>query len=683
MAEKPKHNEQIDSNQDALREAGLELAAAPEATEFSEAINRVKEASKVRARLEIKSKALTEGQQAVITGALSILSEIEAMEEGELKDTAFFDFKAAYWELILTPEETSLFRDQVDDHLDQLGGEEAPEKLSYDEFLERHGLPKPGELAESVADMLHDPEINFQEFEKEGYRVQLAQNKKRLKLEIRASKDTPGEGPSEHWTRYQNDISEELAKLYIIHDVVEKTETDVERKRGITDYIVLADEYDRFVEPKPGENRPPEAPEVTPLFEKTGLVSAEDLLTKAKELMADAAQDSFEMGVNGYSVVATKTSESLSIKFETTDELEGDESSEWGEYLKEVESTFMEGNLGKMHMNSSPISLTSNETRLTEIVISNEAEGFVAPEPKPGEEGAEPDDILNDDGLIDVEDGDPIPPGAAIRIDGSLPPKDRMGQLQKEMRAAANNGDWGEVITKGVQWVMALFGSGSERIFGTTWDDVVNGLEWPDGLDDGAPSNIAELYELKAGKLSKLKYKNFDAIKTNISNPGDRVAAAALLGVVKDVDVDKPSENHCSGWVDTIARKAGLSSRYTLSKCAMVNPRYSKDRGDSKSTRYRGWRKRATTEKSHIDQIGGLKPGDMVIEYNGNSSTGFHDEIVVDVKGGKMLVASQNRTKGSSGVRSLQWKTINPETIATVTRPGWVGGSSSSAPAIS
>ncbi len=237
-------------------------------------------------------------------------------------------------------------------------------------------------------------------------------------------------------------------------------------------------------------------------------------------------------------------------------------------------------------------------------------------------------------------------------------------EKQKEISLALRDGN----IATAIALAFSMFGTLSDALM-EKWQGIVESeVESPVNMSqlESAKNNtaITGLYEFSGGKITQLKYNSFADIVNSSESVGDKVAAAALLGVFKNIDcdnakVDPARYNHCSGWVDTIAKKAGLSEgRYNARACAFVNTKYSE---------YSAWAKNAVNRKDSISEIGGLKPGDMVIYENGNAYTGFHDAIYL----GNDLWASQNISKGVSGVRTIFKKKLDPNKIAVVTRPGF------------
>lgn len=278
--------------------------------------------------------------------------------------------------------------------------------------------------------------------------------------------------------------------------------------------------------------------------------------------------------------------------------------------------------------------------------------------------------ILTEEGfLASAPEGEEVLPHAFTRVDGTLSSEDALQKAYDEFNASLDEKNYMDSVVKGIAyvilWIKDLLGSfGAGESSGQEGDEQE--VSKPRSGEASEYEEGESLYTMN-GESVELKYTSYDSINRQVSSPGDKVAAAALLGVAKNQKCQDPNDNHCSGWVETVAAKVDIE-RYKNSQNSYVN---------SSIPTYRAWNSRSRNQTSFLES--GLRPGDMVIARSSGSPTGFHDQIVVDVASdGRVLVASQETKKR----RALRWKRFTEDDIAVVSRPGWTGPSSSPGPLI-
>ncbi len=140
-----------------------------------------------------------------------------------------------------------------------------------------------------------------------------------------------------------------------------------------------------------------------------------------------------------------------------------------------------------------------------------------------------------------------------------------------------------------------------------------------------------------------------------ISDLNQRVVQAALYAYATDMDCFTKDGNHCSGWCDSVFTKAGLNL-YDKSKRIFV--------GD-----YKDWEPQGTLQGLSF------QPGDSILYYNGNATSGFHQDIVLssqgpDSKGDyQVTTVGQTASEGTSGTRKIRTFKIEGKNIKVVVRP--------------
>jgi cell wall-associated NlpC family hydrolase len=159
--------------------------------------------------------------------------------------------------------------------------------------------------------------------------------------------------------------------------------------------------------------------------------------------------------------------------------------------------------------------------------------------------------------------------------------------------------------------------------------------------------------------MKELMVKSWEEVKA-ISDLPTRVFQAALYAYSTNMDCFTSDGNHCSAWCDSVYEKCGLDVYNDKARIYVSNDaEYGKQ-----------WGARGT--------LNGLKlqAGDSIIRYNGNASTGNHQEIILqstgpDAQGNyDVLTVGQTSVRGDSGVRKIRRLTVKGSDIRVVVRPG-------------
>lgn len=156
-----------------------------------------------------------------------------------------------------------------------------------------------------------------------------------------------------------------------------------------------------------------------------------------------------------------------------------------------------------------------------------------------------------------------------------------------------------------------------------------------------------------------LTVNSWDEVSTIVDLP-TRVLQAALYANASGMDCftkDKKGklQNHCSGWCDSVFKKAGLDL-YDESSRIYCD--------------YENWPKKGSLQGLE------LQAGDSIIRYNGNASTGNHQEIIISSEGPdadgnyQILTVGQTSAKGTTGTRKVRSMEIKSKDIKAVIRPG-------------
>jgi hypothetical protein len=162
-----------------------------------------------------------------------------------------------------------------------------------------------------------------------------------------------------------------------------------------------------------------------------------------------------------------------------------------------------------------------------------------------------------------------------------------------------------------------------------------------------------------AAIMNRLTAKSWEEVKA-ISDLPMRVFQAALYAYSTNMDCFTSDGNHCSAWCDSVYEKCGLDVYNDKARIYVSNDaEYGKQ-----------WGARGT--------LNGLKlqAGDSIIRYNGNASTGNHQEIILqstgpDAQGNyDVLTVGQTSVRGDSGVRKIRRLTVKGSDIRVVVRPG-------------
>lgn len=263
--------------------------------------------------------------------------------------------------------------------------------------------------------------------------------------------------------------------------------------------------------------------------------------------------------------------------------------------------------------------------------------------------GAKPSDKPQADGVD--EDDDEEDDSSSTDTETSETSDENSGWLPKE---------W--TLTSIGAFLSAKF-SDISKWFGDAFEGLRKMLpKWVPGSTKDkppAPEKPAAQVENSVPSLEApgLTVKSWEEV-LQISDLGARVVQAALLAYSTNMDCLTDDGNHCSGWCDSVFEKAGL------------------DLYDGKSRfycdGYEGWDRRGPSK----DFNGRLQPGDSIIRYNGNASTGNHQEIILsasnpDSSGNYTLTTlGQLEAKGTTGRREKQTLTVKAKDIRVVIRPG-------------
>ncbi|MFT7184489.1 MAG: hypothetical protein ACI9QC_000831, partial [Oceanicoccus sp.] len=387
--------------------------------------------------------------------------------------------------------------------------------------------------------------------------------------------------------------------------------------------------------------------EMTAFLADNNLQEPSKFVAEVKDVLSNKARGDLSIG-GRFSLYVLKGVDGLDISMKDNEfDPAGPSSPEWEKYQNSVQV-----GLADLGLTVKPTELNTSADGaaqdLMNLRLSQEDNAeFVARDETLREEL---EGILTEEGIL----ADGTLPNGATRFDGSLTREEAEADALKKMRTAIDEGDWIAAASSGiayaVQWIKNLIGG-----FG---GGVESGAEGDRQMVNKPGNGEAPLYKAGEslytmnGEKVDLKYNSYAEINEMISDPGDRVAAAAMLGVAMNQKCKDRGENHCSGWVETIADKVGFE-RYNNSQNSYVNPNHSA---------YRGWFNRSRNNTSFEES--GLRPGDMVIAR----SSPYHDQIVVDVDPVKgVLVASQETLNR----RALRWKHFTEDDIAVISRPGW------------
>jgi len=377
---------------------------------------------------------------------------------------------------------------------------------------------------------------------------------------------------------------------------------------------------------------------MTVFLEANNLKTPAELVKSVERLVSSAYMGDFSHGER-YTVTVLKNEAGIDIQMSDTKfNAEEGATEEWETYQKAVQEELKTAELTGLAKEHEAAEGEAAQDLLV-IHLSNESNENMKARIEEVMEEAE--GLLSAEGVLD---NDKLP-DAATRFDGSLEPEEELQATLDELREAMDSQKWIEVIMLFIKF-LGLKASSIFSSFG----------EGPSSGEEGEPQSLEDVGEgLSLSRL--MKFESTEEIKANVNTPGGRVAAAAVLGVRKDTKAD-----HCSDWVDTIAKTVHGSGRYYNTQNAYVNPDISK---------YRGWANRSKNKVNF--STASFKPGDMVIARSSGSPTGFHDQIVVDTDPEKgILVASQERLDR----RKLRWKRFTEDDVAVISRPGWTGPSS-------